>query len=103
MPFSSREETPFIFDLTIREMAWIGSGFLIGMIFSFLIFLIIGAKLQNIILCLPAIVPFVLLGFYLAKKTTTKGDYTETLDKFFLRKIRYQVRPHKYVNFRRSL
>ncbi|MEW6697312.1 MAG: PrgI family mobile element protein [Bacillota bacterium] len=101
VPFSTREETPFIFGVTVREMAWIASGFLIGVFFSFIAFLIIGPKLQNIILCLPIIIPFIFLGFYLGKKTVIRGDYTESLDKYFIKKIRYKIKPHKYVNFRR--
>ncbi len=102
VPFSTREEAPFIFGLTIREMAWIGGGFLVGLVFSLISFLIIGTELENIILCLPTIIPFTLLGLYLAKKTVNKGDYTQTLDRYCLSQIRYKYRPHKYLSFRRA-
>lgn len=102
VPFSTLEETPFILGLTIREMGWIGGGFLVGLVFSFITFLIIGAKLQNIILSLPTIIPFTLFGLYLAKKKVIKGDYTETLDRYWFKKIKYKFRPHKYLNFRRA-
>ncbi|ABO49464.1 hypothetical protein Dred_0928 [Desulforamulus reducens MI-1] len=103
VPFSTREETPFIFGLTIREMAWIGSGFLVGLVFSFITFMIIGAKLQNIILSLPTIIPFTFLGLFLAKKRIIKGDYIETIDRYWFKKAKYKMRAHKYVNYRKII
>lgn len=101
VPFSTREETPFILGLTVREMAWIGCGFLAGLIFSLITFLVLGARIQNILLSLPTIIPFTYLGFYLAKKMVIYGDYTESMDRYYIKRIKYKMRAHKYVNYRR--
>ncbi|MCF8010047.1 MAG: PrgI family protein [Clostridiales bacterium] len=74
VPFSTREEEPFIFGLKIREMLWLGGGFFIGLITAVSVFFIIGTELQNLIICLPAIIPFTAAGLYLSKKKVKEDD-----------------------------
>lgn len=102
VPFSTREETPFILGLTAREMLWIGGGFILGLVSSVLTFMIIGAQLRNLILSLPTIIPFTFAGFYLAKKKVSEDDHDETLDRHYIKRLRYKFRPHKYLNYRRA-
>lgn len=102
VPFSAREETPFIFGLSVREMLWLGGGFMTGLFVALLTFVLVGAKLQNLIFCLPAITPFVWLSFYLARKKVQEDDHYETLDRHLIKKLKYKFRPHTYLNFRRE-
>ncbi|SFH34414.1 PrgI family protein [Desulfotomaculum arcticum] len=102
VPFSAREETPFIFGLYVREMLWIGAGIIVGLVIALIIFVPIGAKLQYLILCLPVMIPFVGLSFYLARKRVKEDDRYETLDRHLIKKLKYKYRPHTYLNFRRE-
>lgn len=102
VPFSTREENPFIFGLTIREMLWIGGGFFVGLLFAATIFFAVGAKLQNLILCLPVIIPFTIAAFYLSRKRVKEDDHAETLDRHMIKKLKYKLRPHKYLNYRQG-
>ncbi|MBM7854963.1 type IV secretory pathway VirB3-like protein [Desulfohalotomaculum tongense] len=102
VPFSTREETPFIFGITIREMFWIGGGFFIGLFFAAAAFFVIGTKLQNIIFCLPVIIPFIAVALYLARKQVVEDDHTETLDRHLIKMLKYRLRCHKYLNFRQG-
>lgn len=101
VPFSSREETPFIFGLSTREMLWIGGGAIAGFIMAVVIFFIIGASLQNMIFCLPALLPTTGAGWYLARKPVKEDDNIVTVDRHLLKVLKYRFRPHKYLNYRR--
>lgn len=102
VPYSTREETPFIFkNLSIREMLWIGGGAINGFIIAVLLFVLSGARLENIILCMPVLIPFTGAGWYLAKKKVEEDDNIVTLDRHLLKKIKYKFRSHKYVNYRK--
>lgn len=101
VPYSSREETPFIFKLSVREMIWIGGGIISGFVLAIMLFTIAGINFQNMIFCLPAMLPTTGLGWYLAKKTVTEDDNIVTMDRHLLKKIKYKLRPHKYLNYRK--
>ena len=102
VPFSAREETPFMAGLTVREMLWIGGGFMLGLVTSAVIFSFMSAKPQNMILSLPVIFPWVLFCYYLAKKKVKEDDKKETLDRHYFKLVKYRRRPHIYLNYRRE-
>ena len=102
VPFNTREEAPFIMGLSIREMLWLGVGFTIGLLITAMLFSLIKAGPQSIILSLPAIVPSVGLTFFLAKKKVREDDHLETLDRHLLKSLRYKFKPHIYLNYRRG-
>ena len=101
VPFSAREETPFMAGLSVREMLWTGGGFILGLITTILLFTMIKADTMNMILCLQVVIPCVLLCFFLSRKRTKEDDKKETLDRHYYKLIRYKFRPHIYLNFRR--
>ena len=102
VPFSAREETPFMAGLTVREMLWIGGGFMLGLAASAAVFSCLRAAPQNIVFSLPVILPWVLFCYYLAKKKVKEDDKKETLDRHFLKLLMYRYRPHIYLNYRRE-
>ena len=102
VPFSAREEAPFMAGLTVREMLWLGGGFIVGLAAAALLFVLFETDVLNMILCLPIIVPFVLLGYCLARKRTKEDDKKETLDRHYYKLFRYRRRSRIYLNFRRG-
>ncbi|KJS73329.1 MAG: hypothetical protein JL56_11515 [Desulfotomaculum sp. BICA1-6] len=102
VPFSAREETPFIFGLTVREMLWLGGGIMAGFMAALATFVFVGAKLQNLILCLPMVIPFMVVSFYLSRKKVREDDHHETLDRHLIKKLKYRFRQHTYLNLRRG-
>jgi len=102
VPFSTREETPFMAGLSVREMLWTGGGFILGIVAAIVLFILLGAETINMILCIPAIIPCVLLCFCLAKKRTKEDDKIETLDRHYLKLIKYKYRSRAYLNYRRG-
>ena len=100
VPFSAREEAPFMSGLTIREMLWIAGGFLIGFIFAIIVFSLFKVKIISVIVCLPVIIPFMLMSLYLAKKQIKEDDKKETLDRHYYKLFKYKYRPKKYLNYR---
>jgi len=88
--------------LTVREMLWIGGGFLIGLFSAVLVFSFLDAGTMNIILSLPIILPCVLCCFFLAKKKVREDDKKETLDRHYLKLFKYRLRSHNYLNYRRE-
>lgn len=102
VPFSAREETPFIFGLTVREMLWLGGGIMLGFTAALATFVFVGAKLPNLILSLPLVIPFVAVSFYLSRKKIREDDHHETLDRHLIKGLKYRFRPHTYLNMRRG-
>lgn len=101
VPFSSREESPFIFGLSVREMLWISGGVITGFILAVSVFVISGSGLQDMIFCMPALLPTTLTGLYLAKRKVVEDDNIVTLDRHLFKKLKYRFRSHKYLNCRR--
>ncbi|MCL6476994.1 MAG: PrgI family protein [Peptococcaceae bacterium] len=101
VPFSSREESPFIFGLSVREMLWISGGVIAGLILAAIVFVLSGSGLQDIIFCMPALLPTTGIGLYMAKRKVVEDDNIVTLDRHLFKKIKYRFSPHKYLNTRR--
>ena len=102
VPFSAREETPFMAGLTVREMLWIGVGFVVGLVAASTAFALSRASATNMIICLPAIIPCVLLSFYLVKKKVIEDDRKETLERHYIKSFKYKQRAKVYLNFRQK-
>jgi hypothetical protein len=102
VPFSTKEETSFMAGLTVREMLWLGGGFILGLFGASLLFLLLRAETRNMIICLPAVVPCVLASLYLARKKVTEEDRQETLDRHYYKAVRFKYRPHIYLNYRKE-
>lgn len=100
VPFSTREEAPFIFNLTLRELMWIGGGFLVGFVAAIFLFVITGMHLKNVFFCFLVVLPTTAAGFYFGKKRFEMGDNILATDKYLLLKFKYRYRPHKYYNRR---
>ena len=102
VPFSTREETPFMGGLSIREMLWIGGGFILGLVATALLFSLLNTDVKNMIICLPVALPFMFLGYYLARKKVVEDDRKETFDKHCFKLFKYKRRPHIFLNYRRE-
>lgn len=100
VPFPTREETAFIFNCTLRELIWIGGGFMVGFVAAIILFIVTGMHLKNVILCFPVLIPATAAGFYFGKKRIKVDDNTLTTDKYLTLKFKYRHRPHKYYNRR---
>ena len=102
VPFSAKEETPFIMGISVREMLWLGGGFTLGLLITAVLFSLIKIGAQSMFLALPAIIPSVGLSFFLARKKITEDDHQETLDRHVLKYLQYQLKPHTYLNYRKE-
>ena len=102
VPFSAREEAPFMAGLTVREMLWVGGGFMLGLAAAAVVFAWLALGSLNLIFSLPIIFPCVLFGYYLAKKKVKEDDKKETLDRHCLKLFKYRFRPHTYLNYRKG-
>ena len=102
VPFSTKGESPFMGGLSIREMLWIGGGFIVGLTAAIAFFALLRTETRSMIVSFPVIIPFVCLGFYLARKKITEDDKKETLDRHCLKLFKYRRRPHIYLNYRKE-
>lgn len=100
VPFSTREEAAFIFNFTLRELMWIGGGFLVGFVVAIIIFVLTGMHLKNVFFCFLVVIPTTAAGFYFGKKKYEVGDNVLTTDRYLLLKFKYRNRLHKYYNRR---
>lgn len=96
VPFSAKEEEKF-FGLTLREVAIVFAGALVGVFFVALIFMVIGRPFMPLLLL---VVPFAGAGYLFSRWPVREIDHTTTLDRHLQRKLKYRLRTKIYVYFR---
>jgi len=98
VPFSTKGEERLLFNLTLRELAWLLGGLAAGLGASGLL----AAMLKTFMLfCLPAALPFLGLAWVLATWKVKEIDHREMLDRHLLNGFLYKHRSHDYINYRR--
>lgn len=98
VPFSTKGEDRLLFNLTLRELAWLLAGLAAGLGASSLL---AAATNKFMLFCLPAALPFVGVAWLLATWKVKEVDHREVLDRHLFNAVLYRYRPHDYINYRR--
>lgn len=102
VPFSTREETPFLFNLAIREMCWLGAGIFIGTVISLTVFFLFIKRIELAILCLPIIAAFAGTARYISIMKVREDDHIVHFDRHLINNLKYRLKCHEYINYRRG-
>jgi len=99
VPYSTKEEVKLVFNLSTREFSLLLGGILAGVALAGVLSLITGVYFFiMVIICVPLLFS---IGLYASFKTMKEVDRKVTLDEHYLKAIRYRMRPHSYILYRR--
>lgn len=101
VPYSTKEEAKMIFNLSSREFALLLGGALAGIVLAVLLSAI--TRVYFFILAIPCVPLFFGAGAYIAFKSVKEIEAKVTLDKHYMNVVKYKMRPHIYIMYRRPV
>ena len=99
VPYSTKEEVKLVFNLSTREFSLLLGGILTGVALAGFLSLVTGVYFFiMVVICVPVLF---CLGLYASFKRVKEVDKNVTLDEHYLKAIKYRMRPHSYILYRR--